>query len=302
MATNNFWRTFLCGTVLAAVTQSALAQTPRVFVSVNGNDSNACANVATPCRSFSGALTQVDAGGLLIVLDSGNYGAIDITKAVTISAPSGILAYTHFTVSINAPGAKVVLKGLTVDGATGKGIDVTDVGTLIMEDCVISNATGDGVFIVPPEGGSSAFAIRNSIVRNCGGTGISVGLGTHGSVERARISGNAVGLLAYEGAQVVVRDSSITANSANGIGGTSLGAAVDLAIDGCLVSDNGGTGIWLVALNVSGPIMRVSNTTITHNLRGVWGGGTAPHLLSRGNNTLEGNGTDGAFTGTYLAK
>jgi hypothetical protein len=296
MAPRSFWRTFLFGSVFAAIAQTFLAQTPRIFVSVNGNDSNACANVATPCRSFSGALTQVDAGGLLIVLDSGNYGAIDITKAVTISAPSGILAYTHFTVNVNAPGAKVVLKGLTVDGAAGRGIDVTNVGSLIVENCVVGGATGDGLVI--PVGSAS---IRDSIVRNCGGTGIAIGFDARGSVERAQISGNATGLSVDQGAQAVIRDSSITANSGNGIQGNGF-VGVDLTVDSCLVSDNGGSGIWVAALNQVTSICRVSNTTITHNLFGLTQIFSGAQILSRGNNTLEGNGTDGTFTGSYSSK
>ena len=35
------------------------AQVARVFVSVNGNDANVCSNVATPCRTLGGGVTQV---------------------------------------------------------------------------------------------------------------------------------------------------------------------------------------------------------------------------------------------------
>ena len=47
--------------------------------------------------------------------------------------------------------------------------------------------------------------------------------------------------------------------------------------------------------------MRVSNSTVVGNNNGLFtsAGGV---LLTRGNNTIEGNNTNGAFTGSFLAK
>src|SRR5262245_24695704 len=49
------------------------AQVARVFVSVNGNDANSCSNIATPCRTLGGGISQVDPNGEVIVIDSGSY-------------------------------------------------------------------------------------------------------------------------------------------------------------------------------------------------------------------------------------
>ena len=75
-----------------------------------------------------------------------------------------------------------------------------------------------------------------------------------------------------------------------------------LNVTDCLVSGNtnaGGNASGLLA-QTSG-IMRVSNSTITDNDLGLsfLSGG---QLLSRLNNTVEGNGIDGTFSGTYGSK
>jgi hypothetical protein len=119
--------------VISLFASVALAQVARVFVSASGNDGNVCSNVATPCRTFSGGILQVDAGGEVIVLDTGSYGGTTITKAVTINVPTGFVAFCAQPIVINAPGANVVLRGLTIDRVSGNGIDVAAVGTLTIE-------------------------------------------------------------------------------------------------------------------------------------------------------------------------
>ena len=68
----------------------ALALANRVFVSQrSGNNANSCDNILTPCQTFAGAVLQLNPGGEAIVLDSGGYGTVTITQAVTIEAPPG---------------------------------------------------------------------------------------------------------------------------------------------------------------------------------------------------------------------
>ena len=56
----------------------------------------------------------------------------------------------------------------------------------------------------------------------------------------------------------------------------------------------------IVAFCGAGETIRVSNTTITRNETGLNAAGG--DLLSRMNNTVEANDTDGSFTGTFVAK
>src|ERR1700687_4488233 len=106
----------------------------RVFVSQrSGTDPNACNNILTPCQTCAGAVVQLNPGGEAIVLDSGGYGPVTITQSLTIEAPPGVLAFIHppsgnaITISAGASDA-VVLRGLVLNGGSGKGSQVNPVG------------------------------------------------------------------------------------------------------------------------------------------------------------------------------
>src|SRR6266571_6657569 len=82
---------FASGHAPAAVHRAAaLAQ--RTFVSAaTGNDANPCTRTA-PCRNFAAAIAQTQSGGEVVVLDSGGYGTVTITQAVSLVAPAGVYA------------------------------------------------------------------------------------------------------------------------------------------------------------------------------------------------------------------
>ncbi len=112
----------LCALLGAFAIAAHAAAPQRTFVSGGGNDANPC-SLASPCRSFTAAVTAVAAKGEVIVLDSAAYGTVTITKSVSLIAPSGI--YAGVTVSagdgitVNAPGGIVVLRR-TVDQRAGR--------------------------------------------------------------------------------------------------------------------------------------------------------------------------------------
>src|SRR6185436_18448015 len=99
-----------------AAARPAQAQLNRTAVSVTGNDVNDC-SVATPCRNFARAISQTNAGGEVIALDSGGYGPFTVDRSVTVQAAPGVYAGVTATsgsaivVGIG-PGGKVVLRGL----------------------------------------------------------------------------------------------------------------------------------------------------------------------------------------------
>ncbi len=71
---------------------SSHAGIQRTFVSaVNGVDTNACSLRRRAAR-LAMALTQTNAGGEIVVLDSAGYGGTTINKAVSIVVPQGIYA------------------------------------------------------------------------------------------------------------------------------------------------------------------------------------------------------------------
>ena len=281
---------------ISSMAQGTLAN--RVFMSTTGNDSNNCGNPNTPCLTFAGALAQVIAGGEVIAEATGGYGPITITKSVTLSGPLGVVIFSNYQVAVNAPGATVVLRGLTIDGtgALARGIFVTSVGNLHVESCVITGFAWQGIYFTSP----GQLFVNDTIVRGNGSAGIWVlpSSGTaRASVDRCRLEQNEYGLISdnEQGgtAKVTIRDSAATGNSVSGLRAESGG---ELNAEGCLVSNNGS---GLVS-HTSTAVLRASNCTVTDNVVGLVSDGAS--LLSRSNNTVEGNGDNWTFTGTYSAK
>src|SRR5213595_1499896 len=61
----------------------AQAQATRTWVSGVGDDANPCSRTA-PCKTFAGAISKTAACGEINALDPGGFGAVTITKSMTI--------------------------------------------------------------------------------------------------------------------------------------------------------------------------------------------------------------------------
>src|SRR5215831_8248112 len=109
-------------TLVASIASTdAYALSNRTFVSGTGSDANPC-SLSAPCRSFAGALLQTSPGGEIAVLDTAGFGAVTITKAVSIVNEEGVEAGVTVTsgdgITVNAGAGDVVnLRGLTIVGA-----------------------------------------------------------------------------------------------------------------------------------------------------------------------------------------
>ena len=107
-----------------ASTGASYAQATRTWVSGVGDDVNPCSRTA-PCKTFAGAISKTAAKGEINVLDPGGFGAVTITKSITIRSEveAGISAPGTNGIIINALATdKVVLEGLDIDGF-GTGLD-----------------------------------------------------------------------------------------------------------------------------------------------------------------------------------
>jgi hypothetical protein len=98
---------------------SAQAQATRTWVSGVGDDANPCSRTA-PCKTFAGAISKTAPGGEINCLDPGGFGAVTITKAITISCDgvtAGVLVSGTNAIVVNA-GAndQITLRGLDIDG------------------------------------------------------------------------------------------------------------------------------------------------------------------------------------------
>jgi hypothetical protein len=75
----------ISATALALLLQtaSAHAQASRTWVSGVGDDANPCSRTA-PCKTFAGAISKTALNGEINCLDPGGFGAVTITKSITI--------------------------------------------------------------------------------------------------------------------------------------------------------------------------------------------------------------------------
>lgn len=180
---NNF-RPALRTSALFAVTflfvSGVQAQATRTWVSGVGDDQNPCSRT-NPCKTFAGAIAKTTTGGEITVMDAGGFGAVIISKSITIDGtgvPSSILAAqaTGITIDIKPTHRlqipRVVrIRGLSINGLGNgiNGINIIAAQKVSVEDCVIDGFTANGINVQ-----AGTLFVRNTTVRNNAGTGINV--------------------------------------------------------------------------------------------------------------------------------
>ena len=268
------------------VAGSAEAQISRVFVSINGNDANVCSNIATPCRTFSGGVSQVDAQGEVIVIDSGSYAGGTINKSAKINVAAGVVAFSGLPITVNpGGGGTVVIRGITLKALTpgsGTGINLVT-GNLFVESSVLDGwATGVGV------GVAAKVYLMDTTLRN-NTVGVDVTAGAQVSVDNARLENNGTGLQASAGQAVLTR----AVLSGNTTGASATGTS-QVTLHKCQVANNG-TGV-----NAAGGTARVSDSTVSGNTTGL--NQSSGILESFQNNQVGGNtaNTAGSITNVAL--
>src|SRR5476649_1060438 len=101
----------------------ASAQATRTWVSGVGDDVNPCSRTA-PCKTFAGAISKTAAGGEISVLDPGGFGAVTITKAMTLDG-DGTLGSILNAGSVNGivvnagTSDQVYIRSLSINGTVG---------------------------------------------------------------------------------------------------------------------------------------------------------------------------------------
>ena len=268
---------------------AAAAMPQRTFVASNGSDLNSCSIVA-PCRSFTAALAQTASGGEIIVLDSAAYGPVTINQAVSIIAPAGIYAgvsvFSGDGIVVDAPGAIVALRGLTITGLGGAiGIRVNNVGQLRVEGVHVSGFTS-AYGLLFAAGGGSLTVTHSAFEGNWIGMEAAPPVGTTATivVEDTLLTQNLAGYMsAGPGTtKAVMTRTNASANGENGF--VNYNGADTLNLENCVASHNF-WGIYSVGTTV------LSNNTVTNNVDvGVYvSSGTTE---SRQNNTVRHNGTN----------
>src|SRR5262245_58459569 len=144
---------------LLAFAPLARAQASRTWVSGVGDDVNPCSRTA-PCKTFAGAISKTAAGGEISVLDPGGYGAVTITKSMTIDGGTGagwgsIVAAGVNAININGAGIDVTLRNLSLDGLGAAGTAASSPGLIGISIFNAARVSIENVTIFGFTGGSA---------------------------------------------------------------------------------------------------------------------------------------------------
>jgi hypothetical protein len=300
-----------CALFIMALSSIAQAQATRTWVSGVGDDVNPCSRTA-PCKTYAGAISKTAVHGEISTLDPGGFGAVTITKSITIEGTQGqgygsILHSGTTGVSINFDSFAAVgetqksvrLRNLNLNGSGGadplkfgvRGIRIIGTASagseVFVEDCVIDGATqSPGRGIVDERMGGGRLIVTNTTVRNMSGTGIVIFPAGNGAtridatLDNVRVHNCAFGIVASSGSRVLVSNSVISNNTNHGLGVEGPFGAAEMHVTNCRIASNG-TGIQ----QTSGGTVRVANSDIVFNTTN----GTSGTVSSYGNNRFAGN-------------
>jgi len=282
-------RAFALFTFICALSAVAQAQATRTWVEgASGDDTFPCSRTA-PCKTFAGAISKTATSGIINVISSGSYGAVTITKHLTIDGGGQMAAITNSLVnginvndsaSATPNTAVVTIRNLAIDApANGtNGINFIAGKTVNVENCRIS--------------GNTAAATN--------GAGIRISLSVSGgnlNVKDTNIFKNRIGITAT----TTTGNFTLNVNNCNIENNTSDGIFLDnnafATVRNSNLSFNGGAGLSLD--NSAANSATVDTTELNHNTIGIFvGTGTTVRL---GSSIITQNGTNFSNNGTIVS-
>jgi len=307
------------GLVFVAIPSSASAQATRTWVSGVGDDANPCSRTA-PCKTFAGAISKTARGGIINCLDPGGFGALTITKSITLScrythagmlASGGINAININIVDAADTKKSVTLRGLSIEGhgtTLGlNGIRVTSANRVKVYDTHISTFSRNGFSFEPTN--ANAKAVLNDVtIDEVSGAGVMVappasGAGARVNVRKSTIASNGCGVAVTN--KLLDHNYAQDCGTAAAVGGGASANVFDSAIvDNDLTNTggppptNGSAGIF--TNGPSSTIRILTNDIIgnTFGLRALDPGGSAG-VISNGQNNIFGNNVNGTPNFTF---
>ena len=209
----------------------ASAQASRTWVSGVGDDANPCSRTA-PCKTFAGAISKTLACGEIDALDPGGFGAVTITKGITIDGGGGQVASILVSgtpgITINdldQTCTRVIIRNIQFQGlapsvnpvAGTNGINIIK-GNVVLEHIKVQNFSNDCVNYQPAQ--AQQLTIINSDFVGCANAGIEVSdtTGAAGAQASASITGstfeqNGIGVSALKDSFVAIHDSMLSGNT-----------------------------------------------------------------------------------------
>jgi hypothetical protein len=296
----------------------AAAQATRTWVSGVGDDANPCSRTA-PCKTFAGAISKTAAGGEIDALDPGGFGAVTITKAITLAAEGAgeggiVVAGTNGITVVAGANDIVILRGLQLDGGplvsnSLNGVRFTSGAVLEIQNCSIRNFTGgspngNGILFAPSA--ASSLFVSDTVVTSNGNAAGSSGGGIYikptgggsarASLTRVNVVNNIAGITADgtggTGAiSVSISDSTIAQNTDAGL--TAYTAAGGGAVQMEIVRSTSANNHKGLAADGAAATLRIGYSTVTGNATGVAVANSAT-VSSMGNNLIQDNTNPGA--------
>jgi hypothetical protein len=313
MSRNKLLLIVLAAASLALGVQPASAQAPRTWVSGVGDDANPCSRTA-PCKTFAGAISKTAAGGEISVLDLGGFGAVTITKSMTIDGGGGqvasVLASGTNGIVVSAPaGSTVTLRNLRIHGVAGtptgglNGVQFLSGLALHIENCTILGFAQNGININLNSAAASSVFVTDTVVS---GTAIGIAARNAGSgkvgvsMHRTTLAQNGVGVKmdAGGGPAAIVGTVSDSLIAGNGTGLSVVGGpsgSPGMVVTRSSVVNNTMTGTLADGAGGHPAGMIFSDNLIAGNATGLSSvsGGS---IVTYQNNSVDGNTTNGAFT------
>jgi hypothetical protein len=239
------------------------AQASRTWVSGVGDDLNPASRTA-PALTFAGAISNTAPGGIIDVLDPGDFGPVTITKSINIDGDEN---EGNITISNSNPGIiinvgsnnAVTLRNLSFEGL---GVGTSAIQILSASAVHIENCRIDG-FVTGIEDDNSVtngrIFVKDTTIQGCDGIGIIL-LPTApntATIQNVKITACGIGIGVNTNATADVIHSTVCHNISGGIASAGL-----VRLSASTISDNGAQGLLA---DKPGQIVSYRNNVVTGN-------------------------------------
>ncbi len=254
------------------------AQNSKTWVSGLGSDLSPNCSRLMPCKTFAAALALTNPRGEINCIDSGEFGPLSITQAVTISCEEvtavvgGAPNQSGAITIVAGPADVVTLRGLDIEGrGTGDaGIVVVSAQTVLVEKCVIRNFRFESISagIIVGQSTTTFLYVVDTVIsdNNYGVSLYSTGGFKIASFKNVTITGSAAdGLqLANTNVYANVNDSIISGN-----GGSAVNAAASGTVANVVRTTIANNVVAGLNASANGATIRISNNDIYNNTNGI---------------------------------
>jgi hypothetical protein len=280
--------------LVLALSSIASAQATRTWVSGVGDDANPCSRTA-PCKTFAGAISKTAINGEIDCLDPGGFGAVTITKSITIDCDQvgGILPGVTNAININAAGGTVTIRSLDLQGVGNgvNGVNIIAATAVHLVDMNIYGFTGNGVNVGVTA--TLALSMQNVNIHECSNgvftSASGGGIVVSADLDRVSVWNCVNGINAQNGSRLQVHGSTFFANT-NGISQTQTTTGSQVTVVNSAFSTHSGSAL----LSAASCSMGVATSVFTGNGTALNTGGGS--IQSDGHNIVFGNAANGSAT------